>query len=56
MPKTKVRYGAEYRQQMVDLVRGERTPEDPAREFEASFQAIPTWVAQVRRRDVRELR
>ena len=42
MPKTRPPYAAEYRQQMVDLVRAGRTPEDLAREFEPSSQAIRT--------------
>ncbi len=45
MPKTRPPYSAEFRQQMVDLVRAGRTPEDLAREFEPSSQAIRTWVA-----------
>jgi hypothetical protein len=36
MPKTRPPYAAEFRQQMVDLVRAVRTPEDLAREFEPS--------------------
>ena len=40
---------AEFRQQMVDLVRSGRAPEDLAREFEPSAQAIRTWVAQAGR-------
>ena len=31
---------------MVELVRAGRTPEDLAREFEPSSQAIRNWVAQ----------
>ena len=46
MPKTRSPYAAEFRQQMVDLVRSGRAPEDLAREFEPSSQAIRTWVAQ----------
>ena len=42
-------YAAEFRQQMVDLVRSGRAPEDLAREFEPSAQAIRTWVAQAGR-------
>ena len=49
MPKTRPPYAAEFRQQMVDLVRSGRAPEDLAREFEPSSQAIRTWVAQVGR-------
>ena len=46
---TRPPYAAEFRQQMVDLVRSGRAPEDLAREFEPSSQAIRTWVAQVGR-------
>ena len=49
MPKTRPPYTAEFRQQMVELVRAGRTPEDLAREFEPSSQAIRTWVAQADR-------
>ena len=49
MPKTRPPYAAEFRQQMVDLVRAGRMPEDLAREFEPSSQAIRTWVAQADR-------
>ena len=49
MPKTRPPYAAEFRQQMVDLVRSGRAPEDLAREFEPSSQTIRTWVAQVGR-------
>ena len=42
-------YAAKFRQQMVDLVRSGRAPEDLAREFEPSSQAIRTWVAQAGR-------
>ena len=49
MPKTRSPYAAEFRQQMVDLVRSGRAPEDLAREFEPSSQAIRTWVAQAGR-------
>ena len=48
MPKTRRPYAAEFRQQMVDLVRS-GAPEDLAREFEPSSQAIRTWVAQAGR-------
>ena len=49
-------YPAEFRQEMVRLVRGGRSPEELGREFEPSAQAIRLWVAQAdrdegRRRD-----
>ena len=40
------RYGAELQQQIVRLVRAGRTPEDLAREYEPSAQAIRNWVKQ----------
>ena len=46
MPKARPPYAAEFRQQMVDLVRSGRAPEDLPREFEPSSPAIRTWVAQ----------
>ena len=49
MRKSRPPYPAEYRQQMVDLVRGGRTPEALSREFEPSAQSIWNWVRQVER-------
>ncbi|MCE2559076.1 MAG: transposase [Acidobacteria bacterium] len=49
MPRSRPRYPAEYRQQMVDLVRSGRSPDQLAREFEPSAQSIRTWVAQADR-------
>lgn len=46
MPKTRPPYSPEFRQQMVELVRAGRTPEELSREFEPSAQAIRNWVAQ----------
>ena len=42
-------YPAEFRRQMIDLVRAGRSPEDLAKEFEPSAQAIRNWVAQADR-------
>lgn len=39
-------YPYEFRQQMVDLVRAGRSPEELAREFEPSAQTIRNWVHQ----------
>lgn len=39
MPKARPPYPAVFRQQMVELVRSGRTPEDLTREFEPSAQA-----------------
>jgi transposase len=49
MGKTHVPYSAEFRRQMIELVRAGRQPEDLAREFEPSAQAIRNWVAQADR-------
>ena len=40
------RYSRELQQQMVRLVRSGRTPQELAREFEPSAQAIRNWVKQ----------
>ena len=49
MPQTRPPYPAAFRQQLVELVRSDRTPEDLAREFEPSAQAIRNWVVQAGR-------
>ena len=49
MPRSRPRYPAEYRKQMVDLVRSGRSPDHLAREFEPSAQSIRNWVAQADR-------
>jgi hypothetical protein len=50
-------YAPEFRRQMIELVRAGRVPEELAKEFEPSAQAIRNWVAQAdrdeRRRSVR---
>ena len=38
-------YAPEFRQQMIELVRAGRGPEELAKEFEPSAQAIRNWVA-----------
>jgi transposase len=40
------RYSAEMQEQLVRLVRAGRTPEELAKEFEPSAQAIRNWVRQ----------
>jgi len=40
-------YSAEFRRQMVELVRSGRTPEALSREFEPSAEAIRNWVRQI---------
>src|SRR5215212_6115990 len=49
MPRTRPPYPAEFRRQMVELVRAGRDPTDLAREFEPSAQAIRNWVAETDR-------
>ena len=49
MPKSRRPYPAEFREQMVALVRSGRSPEALATEFEPSAQAIRNWVAQADR-------
>jgi len=49
MPRKRAAYPAEFRQQMVELVRAGRSPEELSREFEPSAQAIRNWVAQADR-------
>ena len=49
MPKSRPPYPAEFRRQMVELVRAGRTPEELSREFEPSTQAIWNWVRQAER-------
>ncbi len=46
MARTRNAYAPEFRQQMVELVRTGRTPEELCREFEPSAQSIRNWVAQ----------
>ncbi len=46
MPRSRPPYPPEYRQQLVDLVRGGRTPEELSREFEPTAQSIWNWVRQ----------
>ena len=57
MPRSRPPYPAEFRCQMVDLVRSGRSPDHLAREFEPSAQSIRNWVVQgyrdEGRRDVR---
>lgn len=44
--KTRAPYSAEFRRQIVELVRAGRTPEELAEEFEPSVASIRHWVAQ----------
>ena len=49
MPRSRPPYSPEYRQQMVDLVRGGRTPDSLSREFEPTAQSIWNWIRQAER-------
>ena len=49
MPRSRPPCAPEYRRQMIELVRTGRTPEELAREFEPSAQAIRNWVVQAER-------
>jgi transposase len=49
MPRTHKPYPEEFKKKMVALVREGRTPEELARQFEPSGQAIRNWVAQAER-------
>lgn len=46
MPRTRPPYPAEFREQILALVREGRTPEELSREFEPSAQTIRNWVRQ----------
>jgi transposase len=43
IPRTGPAYLPEYRQQMLELVRAGRSPEELAREFEPKAQTIRNW-------------
>ena len=49
MAKTRTAYPPAFRQQMIELVRAGRSPEDLAREFEPTAQTVRNWVAQADR-------
>ena len=49
MPRTRKPYPPEFKEQMIELVRAGRTPEELAREFEPSAQSIRNWVVQAER-------
>lgn len=44
-------YPAEFRQRIVALVKAGRSPDDLAKDFDPSAQAIRNWVAQAARDD-----
>ena len=47
-------YAPKFRRQMIELVRAGGTPEQLAKEFEPSAQAIRNWVAQADRASSQE--
>ena len=49
MQRHRTPYPAEFRAQMVELVRAGRKPEELATEFEPTAQTIYNWVAQADR-------
>ena len=49
MPKTHPPYPAEFRQQIIELVRAGRTPTELSREFQVTAQTILNWVGQAAR-------
>lgn len=51
MPEARPPYPPEYRQQMIELVRSGRTPEELARECEPSAQCIRNWVKEAEREE-----
>ena len=46
MPRTRSPYSAEFRQQIIELVRGGRTPAELAQEYEPTAQTISSWIRQ----------
>ena len=46
MPRRREPYPPEFRQQMIELVKAGRTPEELSREFEPTAQTIHDWVRQ----------
>lgn len=53
MPRTHPPYPLEYRQQIIELLRAGRSPEELAREFEPTAQTISNWLKQADRDDGR---
>ena len=49
MSKKRLAYPPEFRRQIIELVRAGRSPEELAKEFEPSAQAIRNWVTQADR-------
>jgi len=49
MSKKRAPYSLEFRNQIIELVRAGRSPEELSREFEPSAQTIRNWVIQADR-------
>jgi transposase len=49
MPKSHQPYPPEFRQQILELVRAGRSPDELAREFEPTAQTIRNWIKQTER-------
>lgn len=49
MPRTRPPYPPEFREQIIELVRAGRTPEELAEEYEPSSATIRHWLAQADR-------
>ncbi len=49
MPRNRKPYPPEFRQQLVELARAGRTPEELSREYEPTAQSIWNWVRQAER-------
>jgi transposase len=46
MPKSRPPYPEEFRQQILELIRAGRTPDELAAEFEPTAQTIRNWIKQ----------
>jgi transposase len=49
MPRTRKPYPPEFREQILELVRAGRTPNELAQEFEPSGETIRNWIKQAER-------
>ncbi len=49
MPRSHPPYALDFRNQILDLIRAGRTPEELAKEFEPTSETIRQWVAQAER-------
>lgn len=46
MPRTRPPYPVEFREQILELIKTGRTPDELAQEFEPTAQTIRTWIKQ----------